>query len=92
VISFSIVKSLIDHYYDYLLVNMDAEVVAHFMISQQLLSEDIVLAAQSVYNKNCLILEQFRLMDMKTLKLLCEILQSTSNENQRNVGETLLNG
>ena len=69
---------------------MDAEVVMELMISQQLLSEDAVMAAQSSYHKNCLILQQVRLMDTKTLILFCELLKG--NERQKRLGEMLVNG
>ena len=60
------------------------------MISQQLLSEDVVMAAQSSYHKSCLILQQVRLMDGKTLVSFCELLME--NESQTRIGETLVNG
>jgi len=69
---------------------MDAEVVAQLMISQQLLSEDIVMTAQSNYHKNCLILESLQYTDVQTLIPFCETLKA--NNSQRTIGETLLNG
>ena len=60
------------------------------IISQHLLSEDVVMAAQSSYHRNCLILRQVRLMDVKTLVLFCESLKT--NENQKSIAETLVNG
>jgi len=69
---------------------MDAEVVVQLMISQQLLSDDIVMTAQSLYNKNCLILEQVRLMNVQTLTLFCEVLKG--NDSQGKIGETLFSG
>ena len=74
------VQDFIDHYYDYLSANMDAEVVADLMISQQLLSEDIVMTAQSSYHKNCLILQQLRLMNVETLILVGELLQGNTSQ------------
>ena len=85
-----VVKDLIDHYYNYLSVNMDPEVVVRLMISQQLLSEDIVTTAQSCYNTNCLVLEYIRLMDTQTLKLFCELLKA--NGSQKHIGEMLFDG
>jgi len=82
------VKDFIDHYYDYLSVNMDAEGVMQLMISQQLLSEDVVMGAQSSYHKNCLILQKVRLMDAKTLIVFCELLKA----NNSNIGITLITG
>ena len=67
---------------------MDAEVAMQLMISQQLLSEDVVMAAQSSYHKSCLILLQARLMEAKTLVLFCQSLKTS----QSTIGETLLNG
>ena len=84
------VKDFIDHYYDYLSVNMDAEVVMELMISQQLLSEGAVMAAQSSYHKNCLILQQVRMIDTKTLMLFCELLKR--NESQKRLGQMLVDG
>ena len=84
------VKEFINHYYDYLSVNMDAEVVAQLMISKQLLSKDVIMTAQSLYNKNCLILERVQYTDVPTLVSFCETLKA--NNNQRKIGETLLNG
>ena len=69
---------------------MDAEVVMQLMMSQQLLSEDVVMAAQSSYHKSCLILQQVRLMDPKTLLSFCELLKTS--QSQSNIGEMLTNG
>ena len=60
------------------------------MISQQLLSGDVVMAAQSRYHKSCLILQQVRLLDLKGLVSFCEMLKA--NTSQRNTGEMLING
>ena len=84
------VKDFIAHYRDYLSVNMDAEVVVQLMISQELISEDIVMTAQSSYHKNCLILERLQYTDVQTLVSFCEMLKA--NNSQRTIGETLLNG
>ena len=81
------VKDFINHYYDYLSVNMDAEVVTQLMVSQQLLSEDIVMAASSDYQKNCLILQQVRLMNEQTLVSFAELL--LTNESHKHIGTML---
>ena len=83
------VKDFIDHYYDYLSVNMDAEVVVPVMVSHQLFSEDIAMAAQSSYHKSCLILQQVRLMDEKALGSFCQVLTASHS---LNIGEALING
>ena len=84
------VKDFIDHYYDYLSVNMDAEVVTQLMVSQQLLSEDVVMAASSDYLKNCLILQQVRLMNVQSLLSFTEMLQA--NDSQEYIGAILMEG
>ena len=83
-------KGFIAHYYDYLSVNMDAEVAVQFMISNQVLSEDIVMIAQSSYHKNCLILEAVQNTEVQTLVSFCETLKA--NDSQKNIGEMLFNG
>ena len=84
------VKDFIDHYYNYLSVSMNPDVVVQLMISQQLLSEDVVITAQSCYHKNCLILEQVQLMDTKRLVSFCELLKG--DQRVRKTGEMLLSG
>ena len=84
------VKDFIDHYYNYLSVNMDAEVVTQLMVSQQLLSEDVVMAASSDYLKNCLILQQVRLMNVQSLLSFSELLQA--NDSQKCIGTMLIDG
>ena len=84
------VKDFINHYYDYLSVNMDAEVVTQLMVSQQLLSEDIVMATSSDYQKNCLILEQLTLMDVQSLVSFAEMLLTSDSQNH--IGKILSDG
>ena len=84
------VKDFINHYYDYLSVNMDAELVTQLMVSQQLLSEDIVMAASSDYQKNCLILQQVRLMNVQMLVSFVELL--LTNDSQKHIGTILIQG
>ena len=84
------VKDYIDHYYDYLSVNMDAEVVTKLMVSQQLLSEDIVMAAYSDHHKNTLILQQVRLMNVQSLVSFGELL--LTNDSQKHIGTMFVDG
>ena len=77
-------KDFIGFYYDYLSFNMDAEVVTQLMLSQQLLSGDVVLAASSDYQKNCLILEKVRAMSLQTLQSFVELL--LNNDSQKHNG------
>ena len=64
--------------------------VVQLMIPKQLLSEDIVMTAQSCYNKNRLILEQIRLMDIQAFMSLCELLKASDSQNH--IGEMMLTG
>ena len=84
------VKDFIDHYYDYLSVNMDAKVVTKLMVSQELLSEDIVVAASNDYHKNCLILQQVRLMNVQSLVSFSKLL--LTNDSQKHIGTMLIDG
>ena len=85
---FTTVENFIDHYYKYLSVKMDPEVVVQLMLSQELLSEDFVVTTQSNYHKNCLILEQIRLMNTESFVSFCELLKDKQSE--RKTGEMLL--
>ena len=69
---------------------MDAEVVTQLMLSQQLLNEEIVLAASSDHQKNCLIVEKVRVMSLQTLQFFCELL--LMEESQKHIGKMLING
>ena len=69
---------------------MDAEVVTQLMVSQQLLSEDIVMAASSDYQKNCLILQQVTLMNVQSLESFAELLLTSGS--QDHIGKMLING
>ena len=82
------VKDFINHYYDYLSVNMDAEVVTQLMVSQQLLGEDIIMAASSDYQKNCLILQQVIQMNVQSLVSFSESL--LTNDIQKHIGTVLI--
>ena len=84
------VKDFIIHYYDYLSINMDTEVVTQLMVSQQLLSEDIVMAASSDYQKNCLILEQVTMMNVQSLVSFAELLLTI--DSQKHIGGHLIQG
>jgi len=83
------VKDFTDHFYHYLSVYMDAEVIVP-LLSNQLLNKDVAVTAQSNYHKNCLMLQQVRLMDAKTLLSFCELLRA--DESHKNIGESLVNG
>ena len=84
------VKDFISHYYDYLSVNMDAEVVTQLMLSQQLLSEDIAMAALSDYQKNCIILQQMTMMNVQSLVSIGELLLMI--DGQKHIGTILSDG
>ena len=84
------VKDIIDHYYDYRSVNMDAKVVTSLMISKQLLNEDMSKAAISDYQKNCLILQQVRQLNMQSLETFIDLL--VNSESQKHIGQMLKDG
>ena len=84
------VKDFIDHYYDYLLVNMDGYTVTQLMIFQQLLNKGILMNASNDYQQNCLILQQLRLTDMQTLESFGESL--LTDKNQKHIGGILIDG
>ena len=69
---------------------MDAEVVTQLMVSQQLLSKDTVIAASSDYQRNCLILQRVRQMDVQTLQSFGKLL--LTNDSQKHIGTMLIDG
>lgn len=69
---------------------MDAEAVTQLMVSQRLLSEDAVLAASSDYQKNCLVLQQVRPMNVASLVSFGELL--LTSDSQKHFGTMLLDG
>ena len=71
-------KDLIDHFSHYLTTEMNSDLIVQQMLSQQLLNDQdyqIIMSAASDYQKNCLLLEKVRLMDIKSLENFCNILQ-----------------
>ena len=83
-------KDIIDHFYDCLSVNMDPEIFTSLMISKQLLNEDISKAVISDYQRNCLILQQVRLLDMLSLETFSDLL--VNSESQKHIGQMLNDG
>ena len=69
---------------------MDAEKVTQLMVSQQLLSEDIVMVALSDYQKISLILQQVRMMNVETLVSFSELL--LTSDSQKHIGTILIDG
>ena len=69
---------------------MDAKVhvVTQLMVTQQLLSEDIVKHAVSNFQKNSLILQQFAMMNEQTLFSFGQLL--LTNEGQKHIGTMLI--
>jgi len=79
------VKELIDNYNDYLLVNMDADVIEQFMVTEHLISKGAVLTASSDYLRNCLLLERMRRMNIQQLQEFIKLLLTT--DSQKRLGE-----
>ena len=69
---------------------MDAEVVTKLMVSQQLLSEDTLMTASNDYQKNCLILQQVRMMNLETILSLGQLLQT--DDSQNHIGTIFVDG
>ena len=63
------------------------------MLTKKFLNEEEIqnLAnAASSYQKNCLLLEEIRLMDMERLELFCKLLKSI--DGQKHIADVLVNG
>ena len=72
---------------------MDCDLIVQHMLTRQLLKESEVLNlpnATSRYQKNCLLLERIRLMDMLRLESFCELVGSF--ESQKHIADVLVNG
>ena len=86
-------KDIIDHFYHYMSHELDADFIVQHMSAEQLLNDDnlstIEMSADK-YQKNCLILNTVRLMDVALQMSFCDILLST--DHQRHIGATLMNG
>ena len=80
----------VNHYFGYLSINMDADVVTRLMVTQQLLNEGTVKDAVSDYQKNYLILQQLGMMDEDTLYSFAQLLQT--NDSHEHIGAMLIDG
>ena len=86
-------KDIIDHFSHYLTTEMDSDLIVEHMLSQQLLNDQevhTIMSATSSFQKNCLILEKIRPMNIKSLVCFCEILQKF--DSQIHIADALLNG
>ena len=86
-------KDLIDHFSHYLTTEMDSDLIVEHMLSRQLLKNQevhTIISAASSFQRNCLILEKIRLMDIKSLVSFYEILQMFDCQNH--IANVLLNG
>ena len=86
-------KCIIDHFNHYLCTKMDANLVVQEMLPQKLLNDEEVenlMNAASDYQKNCLLFEKIRLMDIQALELFCKVLQSS--DSQKHIADVLING
>ena len=84
------VRDFINHYYDYLSINMDAEVVTQLMVSQQLFSENVVKYSISNFQKNSLILQQVAMMSEQKLLSFAQLLLTSDSQNH--IGTMLIDG
>ena len=69
---------------------MDGHIVTQQMVSRTLINEGAIMNASNDYQKNCLILQQLRLMDKQTLESFGEIL--LTDDNQKHLGKMLIDG
>ena len=69
---------------------MDGQIVTQLMVSHRLLNEQIVMNTSNDYQKNCIILQQARLMDIQTLVSFSELL--LTNDSQKHIGTILNDG
>ena len=86
-------KDIVDHFFNYLSLEMDADLIAQQLNSLKLLNQDefhVVMTGMSNYQKNCLVLEKIRNMDMDSLTAFCKLLESIPHH--KHMGTMLLNG
>ena len=86
-------KNVIDHFNHYMTTEMDSDLIVEDMLSQQLLNDQevyTIMSATSSFQKNCLILEKIRPMNIKSLLCFCKILQKF--DSQKHIADALLNG
>lgn len=72
---------------------MDADLIVQHMLIQQLLNEEEfqnLMNAASSYQKNCLLLEKIRQMDIQTMESFCKLLRSF--DSQKHIADVLVNG
>ena len=72
---------------------MDADLIVQPMLTKQLLNQEEyqnLMNANSRYQKNCLLLEKIRLLDIQALELFCKLLQSF--DSQKHIADVLVNG
>ena len=72
---------------------MDYDLIVQHMLTEQLVNENEVQyfkEATSRYQKNCLLLERIRLMDMQRLESFYKLLRSF--ESQKHIADVLMNG
>jgi len=82
-----------DYFYQYLSQEMDADLVAQQMHSLNLLNQNelnTTMVAINKYQKNCLILEKVRIMDVDSLTTFCKMLESY--DHQKHLGIALFKG
>ena len=72
---------------------MDADLIVQQMSMQRFLNDDdlgSIEMATDKYQKNCLVLEKVRLMDIASLMSFCELLKGI--DHQRHIGTSLVYG
>ena len=84
---------MIDHYYCFLLENLDGNVIYQIMFEMKLLTEgDLVHYTKmcSDYQKNAFLMDHLLAVGSAKIVEFCHLLQNT--ENQEKIGAMLVNG
>ena len=84
---------MVENLYNYMSREMNSDLIEQRLISLKLFNQDelhIIVTAASKYQKNCLILEKVRSMDMASLKIFCRLLESIPH--QKHLSDRLTNG
>ena len=84
---------MIDHYYYFLMENLDNSTICHTMLKLELITEiDVIDSAKmySEYQKNSFLLDQLLISDALSIIEFCRMIQDT--ENKQDIGKMLVNG
>ena len=84
---------VIDHYYHFLMENLDNNIICQTMLKLELITElDVMDSATmySEYQKNSFLLDQLLVSDASNITEFCHMLQNT--ESKQDIGKILVDG